>query len=77
MYTKIVPTWISTDITISMDGDPHHLRPKKDITAYELFNINKWIEEVRLNQLGFKSERFYQRAEELEITRHFVRDEVM
>ena len=62
------------DFSIHVDGITYYLRPKKDLTAYELYNINVWTEEMKLNSLAFNADKFYSRAEELGIIRHFELD---
>ena len=77
LYTgsmTMAPMWQSTEISMSIEGINHYLRPKNDITAYELFNINKWLDEVKINQMAFKADKFYERAIELDIIRHFESD---
>ena len=56
------------------DDTIYVLEPKKDITAYELWNIYKLIEEIKLNSCYREiEEKIYKRIYGLEIERHFKR----
>ena len=64
--------WVACDINIHVNDVRHTLSPQEDLTAFELYNINKWVEEVKMRGLGFDNNNFYERAVELKIERHFV-----
>jgi len=69
-YT-IKPTYLKKDINLHINNENFCLIPEKDITAHELWLVLKWVEEVKINQIGFDALHMFNRAKELGIDRHF------
>jgi len=69
-------TTIRSNLEVSILGEVWHLDPKEDMTAYELYNISVWKEEVKLNihVPNYLENHFIDRITELGIIRHFRKD---
>lgn len=65
MFTK-------SKIVFNTDSKAYILEPKEDITAYELWNVYRFIEEIKLNIYHHRDlgNALYNRAKELKINRH-------
>ncbi len=59
------------DMSIHSCGKTYQLNPKKDMTAFELYNVNKFIKNCELNRSLEANPFLISMIDELEILRHF------
>jgi len=70
--STLLKPYIKCKITIFAKGERRELQPKEDLTAFELYNINTWVNEANANFMPENLDALYERMFELKIDRHFI-----
>jgi hypothetical protein len=66
-----MPFYKMTDITLYDEETSYTLNPKKDLTAYELFLLNKIIKTAEINHAQEAIPHIVKMIKEYELERHF------